>query len=198
MVIGVCNAAEPVDHEGLFAALGSIHAALDQQGLASLYKQAVAPPALVPPVDSTRSALVAVDPFSAGRTAAPRVRIPSQDTPAAPPAASPPQRRDAAPRASTNDPAAMANGEQAVMEKIRRRVAEGSEVVCIIRDRNNPQAKSEVITLDRASPAFVNQLSSAGQPQNIPHETSMEVPKRPTPILEWDAETGWRHQGPLP
>ena len=84
------------------------------------------------------------------------------------------------------------------MDQIRRRAGEGSEVVCIIRDRNNPQAKSEVITLDHASPAFVNQLSSAGQSRNIPHETSLEVPKRPTPILEWDAETGWRHQGPLP
>ena len=93
MVIGVCNAEEPVDHEGLFAALGSIHAALDQQGLASLYKQPVAPPAMVPAVDSTHSALAAVDPFSAGRTAAPRAPIPSQDTPAAPPGPRPPQRR---------------------------------------------------------------------------------------------------------
>ena len=90
----------------------------------------------------------------------------------------------------------MANGEQAVMDEIRRRAGEGSEVVCIIRDRNNPQAKSEVITLDRASPAFVNQLSRAGQPRNAPHETSLEVPKRPTPILEWDIETGWRHREP--
>ena len=31
MVIGVCNAAEPEDQEGLFAALASIHAVLDQQ-----------------------------------------------------------------------------------------------------------------------------------------------------------------------
>ena len=67
MVIGVCNAKEPEDHEGLFAALGSIHAALDQQGLSSLYKQAVAPPAMVPPVNSASSVLVAVDPFSADR-----------------------------------------------------------------------------------------------------------------------------------
>ncbi len=173
MVIGVCNAAEPVDHEGLFAALGSIHAALDQQGLASLYKQAVAPPGMVPLVDNAHSLLAAVDPFSAraaGLTAAPRVRIPSQDAPAAPPAAV---------------AAETADGEQAVMEKIRRRVREGAEVVCIIRDRNNPQAKEEVITLDR-------DRTAAGIP------TSLEVPKRPTPILEWDAETGWRHQGPLP
>jgi len=192
MVIGVCNAAEPVDHEGLFAALGSIHAALDQQGLASLYKQAVAPPALVPPVDPAHSAIAAVDPFSAGRTAAPQMRIPNAVTAAAPPAASAAATASAAPRAAISNPAATADGEQAIMDKIRRRVHEGAEVVCIIRDRNDPQAKDEVITLDRQGPASVNRLSHAG------HPTSLEVPKRPAPILEWDAETGWKHQGSLP
>jgi thiol-disulfide isomerase/thioredoxin len=51
MVIGVCNAAVPDDREGLFAAVGSICAALDQKNLASLYKQAIAPPSMVPPGD---------------------------------------------------------------------------------------------------------------------------------------------------
>ena len=194
MVIGVCNAAEPEDHEGLFAALGSIYAALDQQGLASLYKQSIAPPALVPSVGGTPSNLVAIDSSSADRTAASRVRIPSRETPAELPAAI----AGAAPRAATNGPAALANGEQAVMDQIRRRAAEGAEVVCIIRDRNNPQAKSEVITVDRPSSAFVDQLSTAGQSQKVTHETSMEVPKRATPILEWDAATGWKYQRPLP
>ena len=175
MVIGVCNAAEPDDHEGLFAALGSIHAALDQQGLSSLYKQPIAPPAMVPPVDSAPSALVAVDPFSAGRAAAPRVRIPSQDMPAGPPRPCRRNERRGAPRIDQRlrrDGQRRAGGHG----KIRRRVREGSEVVCIIRDRNNPQAKNEVITLDRASPAFVDQLSSAAQPQNIPHELPWKCP----------------------
>ena len=176
MVIGVCNAAEPVDHEGLFAALGSIHAVLDQQGLASLYKQPIAPPAMVPAGRSSgigpgrgrsvlcrshgRPAGANPQPGHAGRTARGH------------------RRRNGwrGARASSNDPAAMADGEQAVMDKIRRRVGEGAEVVCIIRDRNNPQAKSEVITLDRASPAFVNQLSSAGQPQNIPQRLPWKCP----------------------
>jgi hypothetical protein len=182
----------------LFAALGSIHAALDQQRLSSLYKQPVAPPALVPPQDRTQSALVAIDPFSAGRTSAAQVRIPSQDPPAGSPAALAAATRDATPPASTADSGEMASGEQAVLAKLRRRAGEGAEVVCIIRDRNNPQSTNEVITLDRASPAFVDQLSRAGQPQSAPHKTSLEVPKRPTPILEWDAETGWKHQGQLP
>jgi hypothetical protein len=179
MLIGVCNAAEPVDQEGLFAALGSIHAALDQQRLASLYKQAIAPPAVLPPVDSTSSALAAVDPFLAGRTAAP-------------PAAS------AGAAVAAKDAGAAADGEQALMEEVRRRVHDGPVKVYIVRDRDNPVAKSEVIALDRDWPASANQVARTGQPQNVPHETSLEVPKRPRPILEWDAESGWLHQGPLP
>jgi len=196
MVIGVCNAAEPVDHEGLFATLESIYAALDQQRLSSLYKQALAPPAMVPPLDGSRSALVAVDPFSAGRTSAPRTKVSSETSSAAPTAHFAPATADAALPTSTRDRGAVANNEQAVMDKIRRLSDEGAEVVCIIRDRNNPQATSEVIRLDHASPAFVGQLARSGQRQNIP--TSLEVPKRPTPILEWDIESGWLHHGPLP
>ena len=198
MVIGVCNAAEPVDHEGLFAALGSIHAVLDQQRLSSLYKQPIAPPAMVPPLERTPSNLVAVDPFSGGRAAAPRVRIPSEDKLAAPPPAFAAPAPGEAPRASTSESVALANGEQAVLEEVRRRVHEGPVKVYIVPDRGNPQARSEVIALDRASPALVNQLASVEQPQKVPHETSLELPKRPTPILEWDAETGWRHHGSLP
>jgi thiol-disulfide isomerase/thioredoxin len=196
MVIGVCNAAEPENHEGLFASPESIHAALDQQRLTSLYKQPVAPPAMVPPVDSPRSDLVAVDPYSAGRTAAPQERVSVPSASAGPPAALTAATGGAARRAATADAGAMAGGEQAVMDEIRRRAGEGAEVVCIIRDRNNPQAKSEIITLDGASPAFVSQLSHAGQPQKVP--TSLELPRRPTPILEWDRETGWKHRQPLP
>ena len=156
----------------------------------------VVPPALVPPVNTPPSVLVAVDPFSAGRPAAPPVRIPSQDAPAASLAAVAAAASDVAPRASTNDLGAMANSEQSVMEEVRRHIHEGPVKVYIVRQRNNPLAKSEVIALDRDAQASVSPLSSTGQPQNIP--TSLEVPKRRTPILEWDAETGLRHQHPLP
>ena len=75
MVIGVCNAAEPTGHEGLYATLESIRAALDQKQLASLYKQPIAPPSLgCGPMGE--SAIAAADPFSA----APRVRLASQKT----------------------------------------------------------------------------------------------------------------------
>ncbi len=37
-VIGVCNAADPADHEGLYAALATIHAQLDKSHLAMVYE----------------------------------------------------------------------------------------------------------------------------------------------------------------
>ena len=64
----------------------------------------------------------------------------------------------------------------------------GSEVVCIIRDRNNPQSKNEIITLDRDSPAAANQSSHAGSRRTF--RLPWKCPSGPRPILEWDAETG--------
>ena len=202
MVIGVCNAAEPEAREGLFAALGTIHAALDQQRWTSLYQQAVAPPALVPsPVRSAgpadpQPAVAVADPF-AGRNAASPVRIPSEQPPQSPPPAAVAAAVPAPPAAS-NARTEFSSSEQAVLEEIHRKLREGSEVVCIIRDRNDPKSKSEVITLDRASPVFVNQLARDAQGPVATHETALELAKPRTPILEWDAEAGWLHQSPLP
>jgi hypothetical protein len=43
-VIGVCNAADPMDNEGLYAATASIRAELDRAGLAYVYKSTPASP----------------------------------------------------------------------------------------------------------------------------------------------------------
>jgi len=53
--------------------------------------------------------------------------------------------------------------EQATFEEIERRAAD-TEVICIFRPKT-PGAKSEIITLNNASPEFVKRLtaSAAGQ-----------------------------------
>jgi hypothetical protein len=56
------------------------------------------------------------------------------------------------------DSAPVTSQEQAALEEINRRSAD-SEVICIIRPRA-PGGRSEVIKLDRASPAFVRALGS--------------------------------------
>jgi hypothetical protein len=77
--------------------------------------------------------------------------------------------------------------EQAALEEIHRRLKDGSEVVCIIRPRGNPDAKSEVIMLDRASPEFVKQIASEGRRTDMTYKTSQGFPKPRKILLEWTA-----------
>ena len=78
---------------------------------------------------------------------------------------------------------------------IQRRLKEGDEVVCIIRNRRDQQGKSEVLMLDHVSREFVDQLSAKAHDSELLHPTSLEVVHQKTPILEWDAERGYLHQG---
>ncbi len=126
MVIGVCNAAEPLSgdqFEAIFAALGSIHAALDQQRLTSLYQQPIAPPILVRAANDTRQSVAAADPFSAGRNS------PPANTAVA----------ATAPRSADAPATGLSGAEQTTLDEIRRKLREGSEVMCIVRDRNDPR-----------------------------------------------------------
>jgi hypothetical protein len=151
-VIGVCNAADPADNEGLYAALPSIHGQLDKAGLSALYQgQAAQPP-------------VALASASAAINATPAAM---NGTPTAAPL-----------------PTSFNAAEQAVLNQVQAG-AETAEVICIVRSHNNPQAKSEVITLDHASSAFLRQLAVDRQAQQSRHLTSLEVPaasvKNPAP-----------------
>jgi thiol-disulfide isomerase/thioredoxin len=174
-VLGVCNAADPSDREGLFAALGSIYAELDQDQFAFVYKS----PSENPVGRPEGASLAAAGPVPPPAMPAPVSGLPelaSVQAPAVGPSASlPPQ-------------------EQAAMEEIRHRLKEGAEIVCIVRPRGNPDAKSEVIMLDRASPELLKQLVSEARRQDRPYPTSLEVPReQPKPrriLLEWSAPNG--------
>ena len=61
MLIGICNAADPADDEGIYAALATIHWQLDQIGQRRIYEQSREQLANnQPPVKSARSEIVAV------------------------------------------------------------------------------------------------------------------------------------------
>ncbi len=51
-------------------------------------------------------------------------------------------------------------------------------MICIVRSLDNPAAKSEVITLDHASNAFLKQLAADRNAQDSRHLTSLEVPPK--------------------
>jgi thiol-disulfide isomerase/thioredoxin len=192
LVIGVCNAADPSDREGLFAGLGSIQAHLDEVSLGVVYRSPPARSAPATALASTRPASAA--PAAGGWQAPatlPRERFSAPDAEPARPAAD-----ETAGEAA--GPARLAPGEQAALEEIHRHVKQGDEVVVISRNRDDPQGKSDVYVLDRASSAFMQQVKADARAKNAPYPTSMEVPRPRTPILEWDIREGYLHQGPVP
>ncbi|HEY5314301.1 MAG TPA: serine protease, partial [Pirellulales bacterium] len=154
-VIGVCNAADPADNEGLYAALPAIYGQLDQLGL----RQVLAHGAAVAAQAITDSAALLAMPErmpSAGLE-------PGQPVPGAKSAA-----------VATLNPQ-----EATLLSELKSKTA-GAEVICIVRSLTDPQAKSEIIVLDRASPDFLQSLAADRQRQEGRRLTSMTI-KREQP-----------------
>lgn len=197
-MIGVCNAADPADNEGLYAALASIHAELARAGLEGIgvesgeamiadSEPARAPGRFAEPAELAdrmplatsrgphRAAEDRQDDFAASPSRPPHFEIPT----AAPNQVEPP--RQAAGQFSAAEHAALAEiGAQ----------AEHAEVICVIRPLNDPRAKTRIIVLDRASPAFLEYLAGERQSQDARHLTSLNVSQnRGAPAREAAAQT---------
>ena len=149
-LIGVCNAADPTDNEGLFAALPSIHDQLDDSGLAFVYRSAY---------PSNAVAAIAGADVPSMPAEMPAVSFDRRD------------RADALPTASTESTAAAAlnAGEQALLDQVRKHGGK-AEVICIVRPHGLPQDASEVYVLQGSSRGFVDQISKAhgGRPAPAP------------------------------
>ena len=144
LVIGVCNAADPQDNEGLYAALASLQAELDEAGMSFVYQ----------PEDGSspaRAPLVAVAPPHMPKEM-PRPSSVVQLTESPARSDGPPMRR------ALSQQQGLSGREWAALEEIRQRKAEGAEVICIVRSRSNPQAPSEVFVFDQVSPEFLRSL----------------------------------------
>jgi hypothetical protein len=168
-LLGVCNAADPTDNEGLFAALPAIHEQLDEAGLAFVYRSvypsgAVADataagvpsmPAEMPPVSFDRrdrdDALPTASPGPAAARSAP---LPAPAAFANTPAVNP----SAATAAVRAAPTPLSSGEQALLDHVRKHEGK-AEVICIVRPHDAPQQASEVFVLQGASQDFVDHLS---------------------------------------
>ena len=181
-VIGVCNAADPTDNQGMYAALASIHNELDEAGLAYVYQ-------------SPEGTLLAGQ--NAPTSASPRAELVTVAPPSMPPRmpaapmnvqAEGPLRPTAA--RSTSDNGVRWRGlsveQRTALEEIERRKAAGAEVICIIRSRTDPTAKSEIVVLDKASPQFLRALAAQTE-QRLQQMT----PPRPAnrPLTTSDART---------
>ncbi len=130
LLIGVCNAADQEADEGLYAALGPIHAELDHAALGFVYRKQQSVLAQAPRTPPTKPA-----------------SFPSTDrAPSDSPAASDPrphqQRASALPYQTGQFP-----------------VPGETEVICIVRPKQ-PTAAGQTYVLDHPSPELLNQLSS--------------------------------------
>jgi hypothetical protein len=159
-LLGVCNAADPTDNEGLFAALPAIHEQLDEAGLAFVYRSvypsgavadatvAAVPtmPAEMPPVSfDRRDRDDALPTASPGPAAAAQAATPA---PISLPSAAPVRPA----------PAGLSSGEQALLDHVRQHEGR-AEVICIVRPHDAPQNASEVFVLQNASRDFIDHLS---------------------------------------
>jgi thiol-disulfide isomerase/thioredoxin len=171
-LIGVCNAADPSDHEGLFAALGAICAELDKADLSFVYKSPAG--VIGAPTESPRERMLAAAPPPRSAPSSASINPASWGTPPLP---------------ATAPLANLSSDEQAALDEIRRRRREGAEVVCIIRRRGDADGRSEILMLENASPEFLRRLAAEADNRaaDRPRLTSLEEARPRTKLLEWTA-----------
>ena len=155
-LIGVCNAADPADNEGLFAALPTIHEQLEEAGLAFVYRNVY---------PSGGFDAVAAGPGGSAHVPAmpaemPAVAFDRRDRAGAVPTASTAPAGERAPPPAAFGPAPLSSGERALLDHVRQQGGR-AEVICIVRPHGAAENASEVYVLKDASREFVDHLSAA-------------------------------------
>jgi hypothetical protein len=150
-LIGICNAADPADDEGLYAGLPSIHWQLDRIGQSEVYQRAarLASTAGQPPASPA--------PTSTGQGQA---QVAAAHQPRAPMHAEPPRAGQAAQLVASAPGASPAlNGEAVPV------VAAGddTEIVFIVRSKRDPAQRSEVFVVDGAPPDLLARITHAAR-----------------------------------
>jgi thiol-disulfide isomerase/thioredoxin len=133
-LIGICNAADPADDEGLYAGLGSIHWQLDQIGQSEVYQRAARVAATSPPRNTA-------------------VALASAESPALTASAPPPMLPSQIP------PGPIAASERQVVAA----ASDDTEIVFIVRSKQDPAQRSEVFVVDQASPDLLARIAHAAR-----------------------------------
>lgn len=156
-LIGVCNAADPEDNEGLYAALETIHAELSAANLSFVY--AARSENAVAAGNSPRSSAKDRLPEMPRRMEPPKADVAGWDSDS---------RGALGGRQSTTGPLAPPFS------------ADDTEVIVILRSRSQPDQQGEVLFFDRPTPAVLDliaqQRDSSGRPQaTAPQKTAPVV-----------------------
>jgi hypothetical protein len=152
LLIGICNAADPADNEGLYAGLASIHWQLDQIGQSEIYQRG----ARKGPADAPREtgiALAAAQGAIAEPAALPQLgpRMPPSQLTAANSDVAVQGRASEPQQFIADDPSPLAVG------------GEDTEIVFIIRSKRDSQQRSEVYVVDQAPPDLISRITHAAR-----------------------------------
>ncbi len=180
LVVGVCNAADPADNQGLYAALPSVHRQLDNAFLSDIYRsakpatdgellashQASNSPTQTPANGNDRQfSMLGAGNLPGLATAAPGPHEVSKRSP----------RSNQPPvQLASSRTSGLTSKEKAALAEIQNR-SDRAEVVCVIRSLDEPNSKSEIIILDSASPEFLEKLAGEQRAQDARHLTSLNV-----------------------
>jgi len=152
-LIGICNAADPADDEGLYAGLASIHWQLDQIGQSDIYQRAArVAAAAAQPRDASVALVSAQEPQGA-------IPAPPQLPPQMPGGSFDPSP----PGASLRD---VSSAQQPAGSNVLAPVAaagDDSEIIFIVRSKRNPGAQSEVYVVDQAPPDLIARITHAAK-----------------------------------
>ena len=155
-LIGVCNAADPADNEGIYAALPVVHWQLDQIGLQRAYQEhtAVAQTNEPPPTNNR----------------------PGNGTVAQ--LETPPLR----PVAAKGDGQQTSRGIQDLIRMVNQNPG-AEEVICIIRDRQG-RGQDRVVVLDPREIQQLRQMTPPGNAANVTNREIRSMPTRMPPARD--------------
>ena len=175
-VLGVCVLADPKARRGLYAGLPAVHSLLTRAGFSHLRGAAgqVAKVMEEPPFE----AMVDEPEFEPGISATMSESVNDGDAP--PPRT--PLKLTSVPVVQNNQPALPASVSVLSSPALQEQLSSlrGAEVICIVRDRNNPEGKSRIIVIHEASDRFIADLTGEFPPQMQQNSRQSEQEPRST------------------
>lgn len=159
-LIGICNAADPRDDEGLYAGLASIHWQLDQIGQSEIYQRGARASVALAQASSMgpSTSQISQQPASAGAPPSP-IAAPPQ-TPVAPPMTMPSQGV-AETQARSPSQIAFPSPSPGIAPVVA--AGDDTEIVFIVRSKRDPSQRSDVYVVDQAAPDLVARITHAAR-----------------------------------
>ena len=156
LLIGVCNAANETDNEGLYASLPTVHWQLDKFNLQAIYQRASSEStssASIPPTEAESQPVIPA--YARQPEPAPRNQLPARPAPAMLAGGT---NSESYPERSGQLPPAMP-----ALEETGDSTGSDMEVVVIVRSKQRPENPSEIYLVDSVSPDLLTRITTAAR-----------------------------------